>query len=329
MDFSTLRANKGNQFAAMQKKLEQTEKGGFAKDSRIWKPVAGKDLKADCVVRFLPISKADYALVQEGKAKSEDLTPMAKILSHAFQGPHGWFIEKSVQTFGEECPIRQHDGPLWGDLKKRGIKEGPEKDELKKRLPKTEYFANVLVIKDSTNPENNGKVFIYQFGENVRKMLEKANAPEFEGEVAFDPFDPWTGANLNLRLVYTQKAFNGRESLVPDFKNVTWATPAPIGDDARIEELWSQSYALQEFYDRSKFKSYDQLKEKFEKVMGIVKEGEVARPGSKLGSSAEKFVDDNQVAQERSAPVRDEPAPQSAAASDDLSDFENLLKNGS
>ncbi|BAU40095.1 hypothetical protein [Ralstonia phage RSP15] len=328
VDFNKLRANKGNQFAAMQKKLEATEKGGFAKDPRIWKPVANQEGKFDGVIRFLSISKADYQLVEDGKANAEDLTPLAKILSHQFQGPHGWFIEKSLQTFGEKCPVREHDGPKWGDLKKRGVTEGPEKDELKKRLPKTTYYANIEVVKDSTNPENNGKVFIYEFGETVRKLIEAAKNPEFEGDPSIDAFNMWEGAPLLLRLTYEKKKFNNKEVLVPDFKNAKFGNVAPAGSDERIEELWTKAYALQEFYDRKHFKTYEQLEEKFNKVMGITGDKEVARPGSTLGKTAENFVQDAPIAEAASAPVSEsKPLPVSQAASDDMSEFEAMLNS--
>jgi hypothetical protein len=272
VDFNALRARKGSNFQALQQKMEKTGQNGngFKKDERIWKPTRNaKDNKSVNILRFLPIPYVDEVGVEEGKYKAEDLTPMAKILSHGFQGPKGWYIEKSLQTFGEDCPVRAYDGPLWGTAKKNN--DEILKNALKKRLPSTTYYANVLVIKDGTNPENNGKVMIYEFGETIRKILEKCNKPEFDTDPTFDPFDMFEGADLILNLTYTKKKIGDKEIDAPNFDSVKWAPQSPLagGDEAEMERIWKASHSIAEFYDRKNFKTYDELKAKYEKVMGI------------------------------------------------------------
>ena len=60
--------------------------GGGA-DERLWKPELDKSGNGFAVIRFLPAPD------------SEDL-PWAKMYSHAFQGPGGWYIENSLTTTG-------------------------------------------------------------------------------------------------------------------------------------------------------------------------------------------------------------------------------------
>jgi hypothetical protein len=40
------------------------------------------------------------------------------------------------------------------------------------------------------------------------------------------------------------------------------------GDDKKLEELWKKQYPLKTFVDKSEFKSYDELKQRFKKSTG-------------------------------------------------------------
>lgn len=321
IDFNALRARRGSSFEAINKKAEQTGgSGGFKKDERIWKPAANKENKSSNVIRFLPVSYVDMVAVNEGKINETDLVPMAKILHYSFQGPSGsWFIEKSPQTFGEASPVREHDGPLWKQAKDNN--DEALKNILKKRLPKTTYYACIYVIKDGTNPENNGKVMIYEFGETVRKILDKADKPEFDTEVKFDPFDPWAGKNLILNLTYTKKKIGDREANVPNFDNVKWSDVVPLfEDESEIERVWKTQYSIAEFYNRKNFKSYDELKAKFNKVMGIT-EGDVTKTAAKKADEAIGAGS----APAPSMPSAPAPSVGGTATDDDLAEFERLM----
>ena len=62
-------------------------------DESLWKPEVDKTGNGYAVIRFLP--------APEG----EDI-PWAKIYSHAFQGPGGWYIENSLTTVGKKDPVQ-------------------------------------------------------------------------------------------------------------------------------------------------------------------------------------------------------------------------------
>jgi len=354
VDFAALRQRKGTNFDALQKSLEKSSSGGgFKKDERIWKPKENKDGKSSSIIRFLPIPAVDFDLVAQGKFPETDLTPLIKVVRHQFQGPNGWYVENSLQTFGEACPVREHDGPIWGDAKKRNDK--PLQEVLKKRLPKQDEYVGIYVIKDGTSPENNGGVFLYQVPATIKKMIDLANKPEFENQVAFDPFDIWEGKDLILNITYETKAINGKDARVPNWTNVAWA-PAPSaflnGNEKEIEAVWRKQYSLLEFHDRSpeakKFKTYDELKEKFCKVMNLDEnynplKGSAARAGTTAGD----FVGGQESAPAASAPAAPAPAPSAppaatpsaapsaapaaapvASADDSMAEFERLLNGG-
>ena len=65
----------------------QKQKNSYA-DDRFWKPELDKSGNGYAVFRFLPA------------VKGEDL-PWARLWSHAFQGPGGWFIENSLTTLNK------------------------------------------------------------------------------------------------------------------------------------------------------------------------------------------------------------------------------------
>ena len=75
----------------------QKQKNSYA-DDRFWKPELDKSGNGYAVFRFLPA------------VKGEDL-PWARLWSHAFQGPGGWFIENSLTTMNKKDPVSESARP--------------------------------------------------------------------------------------------------------------------------------------------------------------------------------------------------------------------------
>ena len=48
-----------------------------------------------------------------------------------------------------------------------------------------------------------------------------------------------------------------------------------LEDDERMEEIWNSQFSLKELVSLDKFKSYDELKEKLDRVLGL---GEMSKP---------------------------------------------------
>lgn len=348
IDFNALRARKGTNLSTLQTKLEAAEKGsGFGKkDDRIWKPTMNKDNKSSNIIRLLPIPYVDEVALSEGKITAADMTPMARILRHSFQGKNGWYIENCLLTFNEECPVAAVTRPQWGPAKKNNDKALQE--ELKKQIPKTDYYVNIQIIKDGTNPENNGKVKLYQFGETIRNKIDKCAKPDFDTQPVFDPFDMFEGADLQLNLTYDKKKIGDKEQSVPNFDAVTWAACAPAcgGDEAEMERVWKESHSIAEFYNRKNFKTFDELKARYEKVMGDSAGGTATAPKT-ANELLNEMVNGAQTVEEKSAPeVKDKPVAQQVApvemkqteaapvvshiadVSDEMEEFERLLNGG-
>lgn len=254
VDFAALRKNRGSTLSKLTEKLETLNKGsGNQKDARIYKPgFDKKEGKGYAVVRFLT--------PKEGEA-------FVRVYHHGFNGAGGWYIENSRSTIGEDDPVGISNTLYW----KKGENEGNEafKNIARARKRNTKYYAWVLVIKDTINPEHNGKVMIYEFGQQIFSKIEKAAKPEFEDDQPMDPFDLWGGADFKIKIVGKEipDQRKGGKTIVPNYENSEFDRVSELfeGDDAKKEELFNQTTDLKEF---TVCKSFDELAERFKKVTG-------------------------------------------------------------
>ena len=212
------------------------------KDDRFWRPTTDKSGNGYAVIRFLPPSDG------------EDV-PWARLFSHAFQGPGGWFIENSRTTLGDKDPVSEMNSRLWNS----GVES--DKDIARERKRKLQYISNIFVVSDPSNPENEGKIFLYKYGKKIFDKINEAMNPEFQDEEAVNPFDLWNGANFRIKIRKVDGYTNYDKS---EFER-----PSAMheGDDERLEALWNSQYKLSEFTDASNFKSYDEIKSRLDKVL--------------------------------------------------------------
>ena len=119
---------------------------------------------------------------------------MGKDVLPCLPGPGGWYIENSLTTLGQKDPVSEHNRELWNS----GLDS--DKDTVRKQKRKLSYYANIYVVQDKANPQNEGQVFLYKFGKKIFDKIMEAMQPEYEDETAINPFDFWQGANFNLKL---------------------------------------------------------------------------------------------------------------------------------
>jgi len=243
----------------------QTTESGSKDDNRFWQPQVDKSGNGMAVIRFLPAPAAD----------GDESLPWVRVFSHGFQGPGGWFIDNCLTTLNEKCPVCEHNNTLWNS----GI--DANKDIARKQKRKLSYVANILVVSDPSNPENEGQVKLYKFGKKIFDKITEAMNPEFADETPVNPFDMWEGANFKLKIRnvegyrnYDKSEFAGQSALFD-------------GDDEKLEELWKSEFSLKEFTEKKNFKAYDKLKERLDKVLGF--EGTAA---PKARNVEESFDDD-------------------------------------
>ena len=246
LDINTLRKSRSNDFAKITSEIDKISnpQSQSRNDDRIWKLSVDKAGNGTATIRFLPrIDGDEYEL------------PWVKIFNHGFQGPTGkWYIENNLNSIGQEDPVSQLNAQLWNS----GI--DANKEIARKQKRRLNYWANILVVSDPKNPENEGKVFMYKFGKKIfDKIMDKAK-PTFEDETPVNVFDLWEGANFKLR----QRMVMG----YPNYDESTFSDPNTVTDnDDKLLSIMNSRHNLQELLHPSNFKSYDDLKKKLDSVL--------------------------------------------------------------
>ena len=218
------------------------DKGGNGADERIWKPSVDKTGNGFAVIRFLP------------EAEGCDL-PWARVYTHAFQGPGGWLIDQCLTTKEQKCPVCEYNSTLWNN----GTDAG--KEQARKQKRKLSYYSNIFVVSDPSNPDNEGKVFLYKYGKKIHDKIVAAAQPQFEDETPINPFDFWKGADFKLKITKVAGFWNYDKS--------EFDRPGTLGgfSDAELEGIYNKEYSLKEFTDPSNFKSYEELETRLSMVL--------------------------------------------------------------
>jgi hypothetical protein len=249
MSFEQLKQNRESEISKLVSAADtNTEKKSYG-DDRLWKPTVDKAGNGYAVLRFLPAGSG------------EDL-PWVRYWDHGFKGPTGrWYIERSLTSIGQQDPVSELNSQLWNT----GRDEDKELARLRKR--RLHHVSNVLVVSDSANPQNEGKVFLYEYGKKIMDKIMDVMQPQFEDEKPVNPFDFWSGANFKLKIRQVEGYRNYDKS---EFDTLT---PLFDGDEGQLEEVYNKVYKLSEFTDPENYKSYSDLKRKLFEVLG---EAEVA-----------------------------------------------------
>ena len=246
MSLANLKSNRSGDISKLVAAAEKV--GGGAQqqsyeDNRQWKPEVDKAGNGFAVIRFLPAPEGDDY-------------PWTRYWDHGFQGPGGWYIEKSLTSIGLQDPVSELNSKLWNS----GLES--DKDIARKQKRRLHYVSNILVISDPAHPENEGKVFLFQYGKKIYDKMMDVMQPQFQDEQPVNPFDLWEGANFKLKIRNVEGYRNYDKS--------EFDKPSALfnGDEGELEAVYSKCYSLKEFTDPSKYKSYDELKAKLERVLG-------------------------------------------------------------
>lgn len=290
MSFSAMKKSNFQDLLSKAENLNKSEtKSG--PDERLWKPEVDKAGNGYAVIRFLP-------------APNEEDLPWAQVWSHAFQGPGGWYIENSLTTLGKKDPVSDLNRELWN----AGAEGSPQRDQARKQKRKLNYYSNIYVVKDSANPANEGRVFLYRYGKKIFDKIMESMQPAFEDETPVNPFDFWKGADFKLKITRVAGFWNYDKS--------EFAETSTLGgfNDKELEALWNEEHSLAAFTADDQFKSYEDLKFRLESTL----KGNYTKP-----VDAETFGED---VESTPAPVASAPASVNEET-DTLSYFAQLAKD--
>lgn len=303
MSFAALKKNSRTQFKQLADKMASEGKTNYD-DNRYWTPEIDKSGSGFAIIRFLPAIEGEE-------------TPYVKTYSHGFKHGAKWFIENCPTTIGQPCPVCDANSELW----ETNLKEN--QDIVRHRKRQVRYISNIMVLSDAKRPQNEGKVFLFSYGQKIFAKLMSAIEPEFADETPFNPYDFWEGAPFKLKIRNVEGFRN--------YDKCEFGECCPLSEeDEELEAIWKSQYKLQEFLQPSQFKSYDDIKNKF---LGIIKGGGFVPPrqdhdddsGNDNGSDEKE----EKQAARRPSPRREEPAtprkpaaPTQEASGDDSEDFE-------
>jgi hypothetical protein len=293
MSFANLKRQSGN-LDKLSKAIEalNTNPEATDKSDNFWRPAVDKSGNGMAEIRFLPASEKD----------GEDALPWVKVFSHGFHGAGGWLIDNCLTTKNQQCPVCEHNSTLWNS----GIEAN--KDVVRKQKRKLNYIANVYIVSDPKNPENEGQVKLFKFGKKIFDKITEAMNPQFDDETPINPFDMWKGANFKLKIRKVEGYQNYDKS---EFASQS----ALFNDDDKLEEVYKQEFSLQELVADKEFKSYDDLKKRLDKVLGL--NGEVVAP---------KTTVETIKAEAKAAPKKAVDVEPSLEDDDDLSYFAKLAE---
>jgi hypothetical protein len=312
-NFKSMKSSSQSEFSELTKKLNALNESQFRKDDEtFWQPTVDKAGNGFAIIRFLP------------RVEGEDL-PFVRYWDHGFKGPGGWYIELSRTSLRnsdgstEDDPVTEYNNLRWAEGENspgRAFVSGSDgKPGSKRRL---HYISNIYVVDDPAEPKNNGTVRRYRYGIKVFGKVQNKMNPKYPGEVAFNPFDLWTGANFRLKIQKVEGQRNYDES--------QFDAPAPLNaDDKVMEKVFLSQLPLRPLVDPSLFKSYAELKRKLDRVLNI-------RAGGN-GSAAVETVEQedaipNQAHAQKTrapAPIEEEAPPwETNDADDDLTPFQKL-----
>lgn len=128
----------------------------------IWKEKLKFEIGKEYVLRLVPYLKEGHEQIAK--------KTFVKYQKYTWQDSMGkWHSVLSPRTWGGKCPI----GDYSYRVKYKGTDE--EREEMDKRLfYKAGAYCNVYVIKDPTNPDNEGKVKILDMGKKIQNLIMSA-----------------------------------------------------------------------------------------------------------------------------------------------------------
>lgn len=250
-----------------------------------WSYTFDKDESAYVTLRLLPDA--------EGSVATEDVW-------------YFWTNPVNNRKYNAKCrdclglrddPMTIYKNSLWNQdnvNRQKGIMTsfGPDSG-IKKTI---RYATNVYIINDNTNPENNGKVFLWNMPKSLYDMvLMKSgtvnNASMFgeDDEVPsekINPFDPFEGgANLLLQ-VHRKKNTGSRNNI--DYSLTKFGKRKPLFDDEEqiIELIDTKTHLLSEINSEKNIPSVDNLTRKLDYALG-----RKSAPTAPVSAPSQKFDD--------------------------------------
>jgi hypothetical protein len=276
------------------------EANKYASDDRFYTLAKDKDGNGAALIRFLPDS--GRGMIQK----------MFKINTTIVKNGKKRFVSQfSPVNAGLPCPFQEE----WQNRWNSGDKEGAKLFSRGMR-----FVANIKVLKDPANPENEGKIFMYEMSGAMKDKIQGAVDPSEQdrslGAVPKQLFNPLQGNSFRL---VAKKGANNQINY--DSSEVVSEIDS-IYDNVEdaIADINENSYKLSDLLKADQFLSYDEL---VQKMAWVQFSDETAVASVQPGVTAE-VAEVQQVkpeVQEAQPSVITQVTPKAIPASDSLDDL--------
>lgn len=242
------------------RELAEIKKGGQSYDDPDeWKLPRDKEGNGQAVIRFLPMFGDE----------EQDKVPFVKVMRHGFKQNGVNFYHTCPTTWGGECPVCEANSVEWdNDQTKDKTKYRKNAGDRKR---KTAFWCSILVVDDSVNPENNGKVKKFHIGKNLYTDFMQ---PKVEGKPPRKPgvrfWDVFEGCNFIIDCKIGDDGYAKYSSSEWEEKTSIFSTSDPdkmTQEDIEFAEMIESSlFDFSTLNQPQEGDDYDSLKKEFDKV---------------------------------------------------------------
>lgn len=230
---------------------EMDKKASYTTDERFYTLKKDENKTGATLIRFLPSE-----LFEDGT-----MSTIKKVFKYNVRSKVGksFLSAWSPSTIGKTDPIQEKWAQLWNAGKK---------EESKRYARSTRYIANIKVINDIKNPENNGKIFLLDMSQSlmdrIRAIMAPTDADKALGKTPKNLFDPLNGYNFMLI------AKPGANDMITYLDSDAAGEPSAIyanGEEA-AKEISEKCYKLSDWDKPEAYPTYEHLKAELAKVDG-------------------------------------------------------------
>jgi len=140
-------------------------------------------------------------------------------------------------TYGERCPIDEYRSKVY---------QGKNEQEISKISPikrNEQWLANVYVVKDPTNPDNQGQVKVLRFGKQLYKVIFEAMSGDDADEFGSKIFDlSEKGCNLRIKVETNEGGY-------PTYVSSKFMSACPLEGVQDVEEIYASAKSLDTMFE--------------------------------------------------------------------------------
>lgn len=272
----------------------------YARDERFYTLSKDKDGNGAALIRFLPDS--EKGMIQK----------MFKINTTVVKNGKKRFVsEFSPTSAGLPCPFQERWQELWN---------AGDKDGAKQFSRGTRYVTNIKVLKDPANPENEGKIFLYEISGAMKDKIQSAVDPSEQdralGAVPKELFNPLRGNSFRL---VAKRGANGQINY-DNSEVINEVTSIYDSVEEALEDIKNNTHKLSGLLAPESFMSYEKLQDKMRWVTFSDQQAAPAQvaPVAEVAQPAPAQPEVNPAPVAEVAQAAPAPAPKSNDSLDDL-----------